>query len=189
MAVPYLHTRNNDSHSLFAHSLAHALLTQLPEANPEVVLPAILLHDVGWSSVSPELVLEAIAPGSKRKDLVLQHGKAGAQIAQEILSNVNYPEALIEEICQIIDGHDSRVEALSLNDSIVKDADKLWRLTPSGLNVIMNWFGLTREEALKLAAYRVQGKVFTEPAKAICAGLIAVESAFLSPQMRKLQLP
>ena len=42
-AKPYLDVRNNDEHTLVAYGVAKALLAQLPEANPDVVLPAILL--------------------------------------------------------------------------------------------------------------------------------------------------
>ena len=34
---------------------------------------------------------------------------------------------VVEEVVAIIDGHDSRRHALSRNDELVKDADKLWR--------------------------------------------------------------
>ena len=36
----------------------------------------------------------------------------------------------------IIDGHDTRDHALSLEDSLVKDADKLWRYTRFGLDTV-----------------------------------------------------
>ena len=51
-------------------------------------------------------------------------------------------------ILGIIDGHDSRREATSIEDAIVKDADKVWRLTPRGIDTVMDWFGLDRGQAL-----------------------------------------
>ena len=48
LAAPHLAVRNNDSHTLYAYGIARALLRAIPEADPEVVLPAILLHDTGW---------------------------------------------------------------------------------------------------------------------------------------------
>ena len=86
LAAPYLAVRNNDSHTLYAYGLARALLASLPDADSDVVLPAILLHDTGWSTVDEELILEAIAPGGGRADLVLQHEQEGARIATEVLS-------------------------------------------------------------------------------------------------------
>lgn len=176
LAAPYLRTRRNDIHSLFAFSLAAAILEFHPEAERDVVLPAILLHDTGWSQVPPDEVLEAIAPGGGRPDLVRQHEVEGARIAGEILRQVGHPEEFISEIQDIINGHDSRRETLSLNDSIVKDADKIWRVTPWGLDVITDWFGLTRPETLTLCTSRVHGHLFTEAGRAMAMGLTALES-------------
>lgn len=175
-AAPYLAVRSNDHHSLHAFGLASALLQYYPDADPEVVLPAILLHDTGWSCVPAAEVLEAIAPGDGRQDLVLRHEKAGARIAREILEDLEHPASLIDEITAIIDGHDSRPTALSINDAIVKDADKIWRVTPGGLDIIMDWFGLNRQEALRLTAARVHGHLFTDYGAAMAMALTSVES-------------
>lgn len=183
-AAPHLHTRRNDNHSLFAYGIASALLQSYPEANPSVVLPAILLHDTGWSTIPDDQVLEAIAPGGGRKDLVLQHEKAGAEIARQILTELEHPAPLVDEIVEIIDGHDSRLEALSLNDAIVKDADKIWRVTPAGLDVIMDWFGLTRPEALRLSTSRVHGYLFTNYGAAMAMALTSLESMATTDEVK-----
>src|SRR5690348_10534220 len=60
-ALPYLDVRDNDAHSLYAFSLAAALLHVLPGARADVVLPAVLLHDTGWKTVDPADILPAIA--------------------------------------------------------------------------------------------------------------------------------
>lgn len=46
-ARPYLDVRNNDEHTLHAYWIARALLTFHAEAREDIVLPAMLLHDVG----------------------------------------------------------------------------------------------------------------------------------------------
>lgn len=186
LAAPLLSVRNNDAHSLYAYSLATALLAMHPEAESAVVLPAILLHDIGWSTVPPEDVLSAIAPGGGRPELVLLHEREGARLAREILASVGYDGDLVERIVAIIDGHDSRLSALSLEDAIVKDADKTWRLTPHGLDTVMDWFGLERAQALRLCSARVRTHLFTDAARNIATTLIALESASVSEQMRSL---
>lgn len=183
-AAPHLTVRNNDHHSLNAFGLASALLQYYPQANADVVLPAILLHDTGWSCVPEADVLEAIAPGGGRKDLVVAHEKHGARIAREILQELQHPASLVDEITEIIDGHDSRLEALSINDAIVKDADKIWRVTPSGLDIIMDWFGLHRAEALRLSAARVHGQLFTNYGAAMAMALTSVESMSLTDEAK-----
>lgn len=181
-AAPHLGVRNNDSHTLYAYGLARALLSRMPEADASVVRSAILLHDTGWSTVPDDEILEAIAPGGGRPDLVRHHEIEGARIARAILSSVGREHAQIERVAAIVDGHDSRLEALNLEDAIVKDADKLWRVTPHGIRVVCGWFDLTVEESVRITAARVQNALFTDAARAMAAGLIAIASIDLVPQ-------
>ncbi len=181
-AKTYLSVRSNDAHTLYSLSLAQSLLKHHPQADPLVVLPAILLHDIGWSQVDPQLVLSAIAPGSGNKELVLQHEKSGAELAAGLLHGEGFDAERSERIVFIIDGHDSRKESTSLEDSLVKDADKLWRLTPHGVDTVMDWFGLTRSEAFQLVESRVSDHLFTDAARFMASAFVAVESANLFEQ-------
>lgn len=63
-AKELLAVRSNDAHTLYSVSLAHQLLGHHPQADANIVLPAMLLHDIGWSAVDPALMLGAIAPGA-----------------------------------------------------------------------------------------------------------------------------
>ncbi|MET4146855.1 HD domain-containing protein [Arthrobacter sp. UYEF21] len=150
LAASLLKVRDNDAHTLYAFGIAVALLDTHPEADAAVVLPAIMLHDIGWSQVRASEVLQAIAPGGGRPDLVLLHEKEGPRLAAGILAEAGYDPTKVPASLDIIDGHDSRREALSLEDAIVKDADKTWRLSPHGIDTVMDWFGLDREQALRL---------------------------------------
>ncbi|MFF2242764.1 HD domain-containing protein [Arthrobacter sp. NPDC058130] len=186
LAAPLLRVRDNDAHTLYALGLAHALLESHPEADPAIVLPAIMLHDVGWSEVPPDEVLQAIAPGGGRPDLVLQHEREGARLAADILAQTRYDASKVPEILAIIDGHDSRRTALSIEDAIVKDADKTWRLSPHGVDTVMDWFGLDRDQAMRLCSQRVHGHLFTQEAKVMASALSALESVTLWPQRQAL---
>jgi HD superfamily phosphodiesterase len=186
VAAPLLRVRNNDAHTLYAFGLATALLDAHPEADAAVGLAAIMLHDIGWSQVPPSEVLQAIAPGGGRPDLVVLHEKEGARLAAEILAECSYDAAKIPAILEIIDGHDSRRDALSIEDAIVKDADKTWRLSPHGIDTVMDWFGLDRGQALRLCSQRVHGHLFTDEAKAMARALSALESVTEWPQRQRL---
>jgi HD superfamily phosphodiesterase len=142
LARPYLTTRCNEEHTRIAYEFAVLLLRE-QGGNPDVVLPAIILHDVGWNSVPEELQLNAFGPYQKDTELNRVHEREGARIAREILETVNYPFNRVEEIVAIVLGHDSRHEALSLNDAIVKDSDKLWRYSGHGVMVNAKRFGMT----------------------------------------------
>jgi len=182
LAVEHLHVRSNDGHTAYSYGLAAALCDLHPDADRDVVLPAIILHDTGWSRVPEDEVLEAIRPGGGRPDLVLRHEKEGAAIAAEVLAAVGHDPGRSARIVEIVDGHDSRTTALSLDDALVKDADKLWRLTPHGVDTVMDWFGLSREEAHVLIGSRVHDHLFTDAARAMARGLAAVARIDTAPQ-------
>ena len=191
LAKDYLKTRDNDAHCLYAYGIANALLSQIPEAQANIVLPAILIHDIGWSTVDERENLEAIAPDrdGSRNHLVIQHEKEGAKIARGILTQVGLPAADIDEICAIIDGHDTRLEPISVNDACVKDADKIWRVSPHGRRVVNDWFGLTDDESLRLCAYRAYNELFTDAGRAMSRVLVSLACIEQTPQISKTYRP
>lgn len=139
-AKPYLDVRNNDEHTIVAYGLARAFLSEIPEADESIVLPAILLHDVGWKLIDSELLLLAVGRNPTRKDLVRDHEIHGVEIARVILEH-HRPEGVdIEAVLAIIDGHDTTKDARSVNDAVMKDADKAWRATPHGMATICSWY-------------------------------------------------
>ncbi len=143
IARPHLDVRNNDEHTVVAYHLAQRLLELHPEADPEVVLPAILLHDTGWKSVPQDKLMESFGVKKKYPELLIQHEKEGAKIARKELARMGYDAAIIEQVADIIDGHDSTLEAKNINDAVVKDADKLWRFTPHANSIICQWYDVT----------------------------------------------
>ena len=191
LAKDFLKTRDNDAHCLYAYGIANALLSQIPEAQENIVLPAILIHDIGWSTVDERENLEAISPDrdGSRHHLVIQHEKEGAKIAKRILTEVGLPKTDIEEICAIIDGHDTRAEPISINDAVVKDADKIWRVTPHGRSVVNDWFGLNDEQSLRLCAYRAYNELFTDAGRAMSRVLVSIASIDMTPQISKTYRP
>ena len=164
-AEPHWGTR--ELHGPEAYALCKALLTSFPEADESVVLPAILLHDVGYSEVPEEVQVKGLAgaPIGWDPQITRRHEIAGARIAGEILRGLSYDEQRILRIQEIIDGHDSRTEALSLEDAIVKDADKLWRFTESGVRTSSGWMSLTPEEFMDYVESKIDGWLLTEPAR------------------------
>jgi HD superfamily phosphodiesterase len=148
LARPYLDTRKNDVHTEMSADLARQLLAQ-EGGDEDIVMPAIILHDTGWKKVPEDIQSKAFGPKATLPEWNRVHEVEGARIAGDILRKVDYPEEKILEIQEIIKGHDSRKEALSLNDSIVKDADKLWRYSQIAFQVNGDRFGLNLEEGIK----------------------------------------
>ncbi|MGJ0203471.1 HD domain-containing protein [Leucobacter sp. gxy201] len=182
LAEPYLKVRDNDAHTVYAYGLARTICASEPDADPGIVLPAILLHDTGWSQVPEELVLRAISPAGGDPELVLLHEREGVRLATGILESLGFAPNRIAEIVDIISTHDSMKAAKSLNDAIVKDADKLWRLSPHGIDTVMDWFGLDRAAAARLCSWRVQDFVHTDAARTLARGLAAIASIDAAPE-------
>lgn len=172
-ARAYLDVRSNDEHTLIAYNLARALLESHEDADESTVLPAILLHDIGWKTVDPEVILEAIGPGAKRPELVRQHETEGVRIAREILER-HQPEGVeVDAVLTIIDRHDTWKHATSLNDSLVKDADKAWRFTPHGIKTISGWFDIDAAETIDMLEDFVISDMLTNAGRAMALGFIA----------------
>ncbi|MFK7805923.1 MAG: HD domain-containing protein [Anaerolineae bacterium] len=169
---PYWNTRFNDIHLPLAHEYALQLLIAYPKANAAVVIPAILMHDNGWKMLSPEQQAKSFGPNMSRADLRRQHELEGVRIAQEILEKIGYDEGLSAEIIEIIDGHDSREQALSLNDQLVKDADKLWRFSPTGLDIDHRRFDKELQAHALWTREQIEDWLFTDRAKQIALELV-----------------
>lgn len=159
-AEPFWRTRSGEIHMPQAYAFAQALLRAHPEANAGIVLPAILLHDIGYARVPEETHHQGLAdaPIGWQPDITRLHEQEGVRMARELLAEVHYPLELVEPILQIIDGHDSKTaEAHSIEDAIVKDADKLWRFGVEGVRICREWVGMGFDD---FTAY-VEGKIPT----------------------------
>ncbi len=164
LARPYLNTRKNDIHTEVSTGLAQQLLAQ-EGGEEDIVIPAIILHDVGWKEVPEDIQSKAFGPKATMPEWNRVHEVEGAKIAGDILRKVNYHEDKILEIQEIIKGHDSRKEPISLNDSVVKDADKLWRYSEAAIRGIQMGFGLTFEECIERLRKNLEPWFLTESGK------------------------
>ncbi|MGD8985197.1 MAG: HD domain-containing protein [Desulfobacteraceae bacterium] len=156
LAKPYLDTRDNDIHTKISVEFAYKLL-EAEGGDEDVVIPAIILHDVGWKEVPEDLQLKGFGPKATFPELTKIHEDEGVKIAKNILEKINYDNKKAEEILRIVGGHDSRKEPLSLNDKLVKDADKLFRYTREYMDIYAEKFELTHEQMHA----RYEGKLAT----------------------------
>jgi HD superfamily phosphodiesterase len=146
-AKPFLRTRKNLVHTQIALHYALKLLKS-EQGDEDVVIPAVLLHDVGWKTIPANLQLTAFGPNPTNPKLARVHEVEGAKIAEAILRDLRYPSERIKEISLIIRGHDTRKRPISRNDRIVKDADKLWRYSRRGMSIDLDRFQIPRREYL-----------------------------------------
>lgn len=172
-AEVYWDTRYNDVHVPMAYDFAKKLLAHYPQAEAAVVLPAILLHDIGWKMVPEARQLNAFGPKATDKAANRLHEVEGVRLAGEILAALEYDPVKIQEILTIIDGHDSRLEALSLNDKLVKDADKLWRFTTTGIDIDHRRFDMPLLPYLDYLADKIEIWLFTLAAQEMARTALA----------------
>ena len=146
LAKPYLDTRENDTHTQVSLEFAQQLLKK-EGGDEDIVIPAIILHDVGWKKVPEELHLKAFGPKAD-PELTRIHEVEGAKIAREIFEQLHYDQNKTQEILRIIEAHDTRTEAISLNDRLVKDADALYRVTREAFRVNIARFEATFDQLM-----------------------------------------
>lgn len=141
--VPETRARSNDIHLPLSLAYAERLLVAHPDANSELVRVTILLHDTGWGRVDESKIISEGFGGDWRKaDIRFQHEEQGCVIAREVLPGLGYSDEFVDAVCAIIDGHDTRPDAHSLEDALVRDADRLWRFDHAGIALASGWFGL-----------------------------------------------
>ncbi|MDF3416105.1 HD domain-containing protein [Sulfitobacter sp. M57] len=144
-AKPYMRARKNDVHIPLSFAWAAQLLETYTEADRDICLLAILLHDIGWHSIDMQDIIEKgfSGPNMLQSDVRYLHEEEGVRLGTEVLRSTAWDDATIDAVCEIIDGHDTRPDPRHLNDRIVRDADKLWRFDVTGIAVACDWFKLT----------------------------------------------
>ena len=144
-AEPYMRARKNDVHIPLSFGWALRLLEHHPAADRDVCLLAILLHDIGWWAIDMKDIIAQGFRGANmlQLDVRYRHEAEGVRLGAEVLRKTGWDEAMVGQVCEIIDGHDTRKEPRHLNDRIVRDADKLWRYSVTGIAIAADWFGMT----------------------------------------------
>ncbi|MCQ9165417.1 MULTISPECIES: HD domain-containing protein [unclassified Arthrobacter] len=141
--VPETRTRGNDIHLPISLAFAARLCDAHPEADRELVLVAVLLHDTGWAHVDESRIISEGFSGDWRTAAIrYEHEAEGCKVARRVLPPLEYSGPFIDRVCEIIDGHDTRHVAYSLEDALVRDADRLWRFDQAGIALASSWFGM-----------------------------------------------
>ncbi|MEK6938441.1 MAG: HD domain-containing protein [Nanoarchaeota archaeon] len=110
-------------------------LCEIFKANEDIVIPAAILHDIGYFGMDKNLISEMMAKKlseEQEKKIKIDHMERGAKFAEQILSEINYEQKLIKEIVFIIRRHDLNDLCESIEEKIVRDADKLARFSKVG---------------------------------------------------------
>ena len=167
LAEPYLKVRDDFLHTRIAYEYAVYLLER-EAGDKNIVEPAVILHDVGWSQLKPEEIKVAFgvhAKGEKAKKLNRIHEVAGARIAREILTKLGYDRPSIDKIARILERHDSGENPQTIEEKLVKDADRLWRFSKIGYDHEMERQNTTHEIRYHFLIQNMEKWFFTKTAK------------------------
>lgn len=173
-AEPYMRARKNDVHIPLSFDCCVRLLEHYPKADRDICLLAILLHDIGWSTINED---EIISQGFRsenflQSDVRYLHEAEGVRLGTAILQETGWDREIIEAVCEIIDGHDTRTNPHHLNDRIVRDADKLWRFDVTGIAIASDWFGKTPGAYVEHLEH-VHAKLETDVGQTLAAAALA----------------
>ena len=117
-ALPFQDKRDDEGHAETVVEFAE-ILCKLANTDRDIVIPAAILHDIGWSRVPKEEALKIFPkdiPEEEKMRIKKMHEKEGALLARQILSKENYDAKKIGEILGIVSGHDTREGFLSENE-------------------------------------------------------------------------
>jgi HD superfamily phosphodiesterase len=156
-AETYMRARKNDIHIPLAFNWALEILESYPQADRDVCLLAILLHDIGWWAIDMEDIIQQgfRSDNPLQSDVRYRHEAEGVKLGTKVLRQTEWSEEVIAQVCEIIDGHDTRKEPHHLNDRIVRDADKLWRYSVTGVAIAADWFGQTPHKNIAIVSAKL----------------------------------
>ena len=171
LALPRQDNKGDIGHAKVTREYAYKLL-ETEKGNPDVVIPAIILHDIGWSKLTEDEGMSVFDPHKTREqklEMRYKHQEEGVKLAGTLLGQLNYPPNLTEEILEIISEHDTRVGFISLNEGLVRDADKLWRFSKTGFSADMKrrTFSFQQEYDLLVSELDIPNYFYSQKASQI----------------------
>ena len=178
LAFPYQDKRNDKGHASITLKYALKLLA-LEGGDEDIVIPAIILHDTGWSQVRPDYV-NAVFKGKTGFEqafpVIIQHQNESVRLAADLLHRTGYPAPETREILEIILQHDTRRGFISKNEGLVRDADKLYRFSRIGFKNDIRRSGVTAKQECERLEKEINnpGYLYSDSARRIAAEELAM---------------
>lgn len=124
LALPYLEKGVNKNFIIHTEGVVKAMQLILKEeaGDPDMLIPAAMLHDVGWAQV--EKKYQRTKNKADKLHGMHLHIELAPEIIKEILRSVNYKTSQINEVIGIVQAHKFS-KPRTLNKKILIDADQL----------------------------------------------------------------
>lgn len=139
IALPQLNVRTTNVHAACSLAFLDRIieLSEQP-VNRRVVALGLILHDIGWSVLSNQEIIDSLSDyqGLKLSKTSLgpkeKHAQEGVKIAKKMLGDFVFDPPLSDEekseIIEAVKYHDDP-EKCSLSGQLVADLDRLWSFT------------------------------------------------------------
>lgn len=177
---PETRARGNDVHLPVVAAYATRLCDAYPQADRELVLVSTILHDTGWAHVDETRIISEGFSGNWRKAAIrFEHEAEGCVVARRVLPGLGYDSGFVEKVCEIIDGHDTRQVAFSLEDALVRDSDRLWRFDRAGIMASSSWFGMPVSDYVDRLTREIVPELITDAAHQMAAADLIRAKALL----------
>ena len=123
LALPYLHKGVRKDFVIHTQGVVRAmeLLLEKEEGDTAVLLPAAILHDVGWAEVPHDIQHNWRDPTDKRKGEKL-HLIYASEIISDILKKLGYRDHQIDRIIEVVRAHKFQ-DPSELEKQLLIDAD------------------------------------------------------------------
>ncbi len=168
LALPYQDKREDPGHARVVTAFAEELLAS--EGGDEgVVIPAAILHDVGWSRIPKKermSVFDGMPDPVREREVRIRHQEEGVRIARDILTKAHYDPSLSEEILELVGQHDTRDGIYHHTVGLMRDAERLWVFSEEGFAADVRRRRITRERWAKYLE-SIIGRLHTGSAKRI----------------------
>jgi len=133
---------------------AMELILKKESGNSDILIPAAMLHDVGWAKVAKKY---QCTTNKKQKLKALKlHIKYAPKIIRKILKSLNYKSSQINEIIDIVISH-KFCKPKKLSKKLLIDADQLSDSFKEQFNSDIKAYNTT---AKKLYNFRIKDNVF-----------------------------
>jgi HD superfamily phosphodiesterase len=124
LALPYLKKGVRKDFVIHTKGVVRAMgyLLEKEKGDEDVLLPAAILHDVGWAKVPKEL--QKSNNDDDQYQALKLHIKYAPEIIKEILTKLNFKQERIKEIIEIVIAHKFQ-DPEDFNKRLLIDADTL----------------------------------------------------------------
>ena len=163
-------------HTRISTDFAWRLLREGIEGDENIVIPAVMLHDIGYARIDDKDVYKKTTFPDKANALYDTrvkelHLTEGAKLAEEILTELNYPPRLIPAIVEIVRTHEdlqgNKPDQSNPNRVVVSDADKLYRFTAYNITSGMALYGHDKRDVFTFMVKNIDRWLCLEVSKRI----------------------